>query len=121
MRRGCVRGARVRRVGVRSFGRRLFRCGGGVGLRGDGRHAESARRQSREKESIEFFVAERGTHRRLRRLGYFVSAGTTPGRNTIMVRSLVLLVPPRRRTLNTTFWPGLSLLTACRYSSTEVT
>jgi len=41
-------------------------------------------------------------------LVYLLSAGTTPGRKTVMVRSVL----PRRRTLNTTFSPGLSLLTA---------
>ena len=44
-------------------------------------------------------------------LGYLLSAaGTTPGRNTVIVRSVLL----RRRTLNTMFCPGLSLLTALR-------
>ena len=37
-----------------------------------------------------------------------LSAGTTPGRNTVKVCSL----SPRRRTLNTTFSPGFSLPTA---------
>jgi len=36
------------------------------------------------------------------------SAGTTPGKNTVRIRSLSC----RRRTLNTTFCPGLSLVTA---------
>jgi hypothetical protein len=37
-----------------------------------------------------------------------LSAGTTPGRNTVNVRSL----SPRRRTLNTTFSPGFRAATA---------
>src|SRR5271163_3433797 len=51
-------------------------------------------------------------------LGYcWFSAGTTPGRNTVNTRSLSC----RRRTLNTTWSPGLSFEITLRYSSTEVT
>jgi len=43
-------------------------------------------------------------------LFYLLSAGTTPGRKTVMTRSVGL----RRITLKTTFSPGLSLLIARR-------
>lgn len=43
-------------------------------------------------------------------LFYLLSAGTTPGRKTVMTRSVGL----RRITLKTTFSPGLSLLMARR-------
>lgn len=41
---------------------------------------------------------------------YLLSAGTTPARNTVMIRSVGLC----RRTLNTTFSPAFSLETALR-------
>ena len=68
MRGAFMRGARMGSAGMRRSGmgaifvRRFLGGRGGTALRGDGRHSECARRESREKEAIHFSLEEQWTH-----------------------------------------------------------
>jgi hypothetical protein len=109
-----VLGRPMRLAGCRSRGR--LRCLLGLLFRRASAHTRACRYQQRQAQvnsssqihtsSLDF---PSWTRSEVRDTPYcLLSAGTTPGRKTVKVWSFC----PRRRTLNTTFCPGLSLATA---------